>query len=213
MEVSKFILGTVKEMNESCFEELKGKLIGEYITFSIMDEKTVNVDIFSEKLCDYFEKLELKTSDGFEKLIKKYISDWDTLVENKIVKEVSDGKEGSVATTSRARKYYSHAEVIKESRSITLKQLTDYSRIIMCLYMAIIEKKYQEIEDFEYSAKCLDIDRIIRAMRLKRSSGFLGIGSGAMFDTSDLYSSDTGVFILTIIMYYYIKSKVVEGEY
>ena len=213
MEVSKFILGTVKEMNESCFEELKGKLIGEYITFSIMDEKTVNVDIFSEKLCDYFEKLELKTSDGFEKLIKKYISDWDTLVENKIVKEVSDGKEGSAANTSRARKYYSHAERIKESRSITLKQLTDYSRIIMCLYMAIIEKKFKEIEDFDYSAKCLDIDIIISAMRLKRSSGFLGIGSGAMFDTSDLYSSDTGVFILTIIMYYYIKSKVVEGEY
>ena len=66
-------------MNESCFEELKGKLIGEYITFSIMDEKTVNVDIFSEKLCDYFEKLEPeiklfrfeRSKDGFENLTEE----------------------------------------------------------------------------------------------------------------------------------------------
>ena len=213
MEISKFISGTIGELSADCFNALKKKLLGEYISFSILDENEVKKDVFSEKLCDYFEKLELKTSDDFDKLISEFLSDWNILVEDNISKESSADKDGAASGVPRARKYFVHANRLKESRNITIQQLSDYSRIMMCLYMSIIESQFKEIEDFDYSTKCLEIDKIISAMREKKSDGFLVFGGGAMFDTSELYSLDTGVFIMTIIMYYYVKTDEIEGEY
>ena len=100
-----------------------------------------------------------------------------------------------------------------ERRSITTKQLTDYSRIMFCLYIAIINSGFKPIDDFDFSVKCLDIDKIINAMRQKKSGSFLFIGGGSKFDTSDAYGQDTGFFVLTIIMYYHIKNNEVIGEY
>lgn len=205
--IKEFILGTVYTLNEKYFEELKEKLIGEYVSFSVLDEKDISVDAFSEKIYDYFEKLELKTSDSFVKLIEKYLADWNDLVENKILNESAPSEEDQPQIVTRAKKYYSHAMGIKETGTITIRQIADYSRIMMSLYMAIIKKRFTEIDDFDYSIQCLDLDRILKAMRQKKSSGFLMFGGGAKFDTSDRCSMDTGVFILTIILYYHIRSK------
>lgn len=213
MEISKLIKETIGVMSDSIFEALKGKLIGEYITFSILDGNMITKGVFSEKMCEYFEKIELKNSDGFDKLIAEYLSSWDDIVEDRIVKETQSQNEGSPAVPSRAGKYYSHAENLKESRSITVKQLTDYARIMMCLYMSIIEKKFEKVEDFEFSSKCMDIDKIVGAMRKEKASSVLFFGGGAKFDTSDLYSMDTGVFVLSIILYYHIRNNEIEGEY
>ena len=78
---------------------------------------------------------------------------------------------------------------------------------MMCLYMAMIEKDFAEIDDFDYSIQCIKLDRIIDAMHQKKTDGFLMFGGGAMFDTSDRYSMDTGVFVLTIIVYYLIQNE------
>ena len=206
-EIKQFICGTVNSLSEKCFEELKARLIGKYITFSVLDENEVPADVFSEKLCDYFEKMEIKTSDSFEELIEKYLADWDSLVEDNIISESTPSEEGQLSIVSRAKKYYSHAIEIKEAGKISIKQISEFSRIMMCLYMAIIEKNFAEIDDFDYSVQCIDLDRIIDAMHQKKTGGFLMFGGGAKFDTSDRYSMDTGVFVLTIIMYYNILNQ------
>ena len=205
--IKEFIRGTVSTLSGKYFEKLKEKLIGEYISFSVLDENDISVDAFSEKLCDFYEKIEFKTSDSFLGLIKKYLSDWDDLVENKIKNESTPSEEGQPQLLTRAKKYYLHAIEIKESGKLTIRQIADYSKIMMSLYMAIIKKRFAEIDDFDCSIQCLDLDRILNAMRQKKSSGFLMFGGGAKFDTSDRYSMDTGVFILTIILYYHIRTK------
>lgn len=214
MEINQLINETVGKMNPTVFGMLKEKLVGEYITFSIIDSNNVTTDIFMEKLCDYFEKVSLKSSDDFDQLIKKYLSDWTDLVEDNIAEESSeDKKENAKPIVPRTRKYFLHAKQLSESRSITAKQLTDYSRILFCLYTAIINNGFKPTDDFDLSIKCLDIDKIINAMRQKKQGGFLFIGGGSKFDTSDAHGEDTGVFVLTIIMYYHIKNNEVIGEY
>ena len=42
--------------------------------------------------------------------------------------------------------------------------------------MAIIEKNFAEIDDFDYSVQCIDLDRIIDAMHQKKTGGFLMFG-------------------------------------
>ena len=206
-DIDKFVCNTVSTLSEKCFEDLKTKLVEEYITFSILDKNAIPVDVFSEKVCDYFEKLELKTSDPFVELIEKYLSDWDSLVEDNIIEESAPSEEGQPSIVTRAKKFYSHAIEIKEAGTITIKQFVEFSRIMLCLYMAMIEKDFAKIEDFDYSIQCLDLDRIIDAMHQKKTDGFLMFGGGAKFDTSDRYSMDTGVFVLTIIAYYLIQNK------
>ncbi len=213
MEIINFVKSTVGNMSEACLEALKEKLTGEYVKFSIIEKDDVSTDVFMEKLCDNFEKIELNSSDKFDKLIKKYMADWDNLVGDMIPKEPSAGKDGTKPPTARSRKYYARAMGLKENRSISLKQLTDYSRIMMCLYMAVMDKNYKEIQDFDYSSKCLDIDKIVNSMRETRQNGFLFFGGGWQFDITKSYNLDTGVFILTFIMYYHIKNAEIEGEY
>ena len=53
MEINQLINETVGKMNPTVFGMLKEKLVGEYITFSIIDSNNVTTDIFMEKLCDY----------------------------------------------------------------------------------------------------------------------------------------------------------------
>ena len=79
--------------------------------------------------------------------------------------------------------------------------------------MSIIKSKSAEIIDFDFSSKCMNIDMIINAMRKEKASSVLFFGGGAKFDTSDLYSMDTGVFIMSIILKKKKKNDEMEGEY
>ena len=38
----------------------------------------------SEKICDYFEKLELKTGKSFDKYVESYLKDLDSIIERRI---------------------------------------------------------------------------------------------------------------------------------
>lgn len=212
MEIKEFVKETVNEIKIEQFMALKDKLLGEYLVFTFVPEEKISQDIFSEKVCDYFEKLELKTASSFDKIFQKYVSDWDDIVKRFIPKEPA-AKKGTVPPpTPRPRKYYARAMEIKNSRSMTIKQKMDYSRIMMCLYMASIDNEEKEIDDFEFSSTCLKLDRIITAMKAEKPRG-LSIGKKTMFDLSELYCNDTATFILTMIMFYYIKSNEIIGEY
>ena len=213
MVVKEFIECTVRKFEQSIFEEIKDRMVGEYITFSFIDDNKIYADFFAEKLCDYFEKLEYKSGDNFDAILKKYMTNWDELVGKRIAKEPATKKNEPPQPVPRARKYYYHTIELKKSRNLTVKQLMDYSRVMMSLYTTIINGNYGEISDFEYPVELISIDKIIASMKSEKPSGLLGIGKKTMFDLTDLYCSDTSTFILTMIMYYHIKNNAIEGEY
>ena len=82
-------------------------LLGEYIFFSIIDHKAVTKDVLAEKVCDYFDTLEIKTGKTFDKLIETYLNDLDAVVGPHIAKtpQVKKG-DTSPIVVPRTRKYY-----------------------------------------------------------------------------------------------------------
>ena len=131
MEIKEFVGSTVKNLDTKYFEYLKEKLTGEYLTFYFVGEEKITKDEFCEKLVDYFEKVEIKINDKFTKLLTKYVSDMDEVVKKYIPKEPSAKKGEPIPPTPRSIKYYKHALEIKSSRNLTMKQIEDYSRIMI----------------------------------------------------------------------------------
>ena len=211
MEVKEFICNLILKFDETNFESIKEKLVGEYLTFSFIDDSEVNREILAEKLYDYFEKLEIKTSKTT--FLSTYIDDIDSIVSKNIAKEPQAKKNENPPPAPRARKYYNLACEIKKSRQYTLKQLEDYTRIMLCLYMASITTKAKEITDFEYALSNINIDRVLSAMKEEKASGPIKIGSKLRFNTEELYCFDTCTFIMTIIMYYCLKNDEIIGDY
>lgn len=215
MNYKDFTIATITEMDQPVFELLKTALIGEYLSFSVIPETDITQNILAEKICSYFETLEIKTGKTFDKYIERYINDLDSIVSNKVAKIPDVKKDAPAPAVPRARKYYDKALEAKNSRNLLVRQLLDYSRIMMCLYMAIINNGFKEIDNLDYSVDCLDPGKIISAMKNEKSSNIIGpIGrSRARFNTKDLYSSDTSTFIISIILLYRIMNDKVQGEY
>ena len=205
MTRKEFISDTVMVLDSAQLELLKERLLGEYISFQIIEDKDVNQLLFSEKLLDYFEKLKIKTDLTFNKVISKYIADWDEIVQKGIPESSSDNN----AANPRSRKYYERALQLKDSREITIRQLLDYTRIMMCLYMGIIGNEGKKIKDFDFSIKCLDLDEMISQMKKEKVNTF-PFGTKKKFDLAEVYSGDTSTFIMTMIMFYFIKNNEIK---
>lgn len=213
MEIKEFVGSTIKVLDVHKCELLKERLMGEYLTFSFVDDKKISQEVFCEKVSDYFEKTELKTGDSFAKLINKYVANLDEVVKHYIPKEPSSKKGEPVPPMPRSIKYYKHASEIKGSRNLTIKQLADYVRIMLNIYMGAIKADMKEISDYEFATDNLDLDKIISAMKAEKAAIGLPIGKKTLFNLEELYCSDTATFVLTMIMFYYIKNNEVEGEY
>lgn len=209
MDYIEFVKSTVLELESESYEKLLNSLIGEYIHFSILKEDDLSKEILSEKLCDYFEKLELKTNKDFEAHLETYIENLNSLVENRIERPAKTKKDEPPKPKSRALKYYEKVISIKNNRNVTTVQLLDYTRIIMCLYIAIIDEDKKVINDFNYSLSCIDLDRIITSMKKETTS----IIKKPKFKIKDLYCTDTFTFIVLIILIYSILDNKVMGEY
>ena len=212
MDIKEFISSTVKKLEIRDLERLKDRLIGEYLKFAFIDENSISQDIFCEKLADYFEKIEIKTGDAFARILAKYGANLDEVVKRYIPKEPSAKKGEPVPPMPRSIKYYKHAMEIKSSRDLTMKQLTDYSRIMMSLYMGAVRAGMHEVTDYEFSTADLDLDKIISAMKAEKPGFGLSIARKTLFDLGELYCIDTATFILTMIMFCYIKTNEAEGE-
>lgn len=87
----------------------------------------------------------------------------------------------------------------------------DYYRIMLCLYMAVINNKHKSISDFDFSSECLKGKMIMSALRDEEISTFMG--TRKRFNDKGLYSKDRSTFIMLIIMYFYIKNKEIEDEF
>ena len=48
------------KMNQATFAQWKDALVGQYIVFSVIAPEEIDQEIMAEKLCDYFEKAELR---------------------------------------------------------------------------------------------------------------------------------------------------------
>lgn len=206
MEYIDFVVETIGSLEIDKFEMLKKALIGEYLSFSIIREDKVSKEELSEKVCDYFEKMILKSGKDFDKLIESYTKGIDYVVSNKIAKPTQSKKNKSVQEDiPRARKYYEKALTIKNSRNLSTRNIIDYSRLIFCLYMEIIKNNYSVIDNFDFSANVLKPNDVIKGMK-KKKEDFL-IVKKKYFNIKELYSIDTCTFVIAVILLYTIINE------
>ena len=200
-----FINQTVYVYNEDCIHNLKEKFIGKYIFFNIINECDVSKKIFSEKVVDYIEKIELKTGDLFSIHLKKYIDNLNSLVKNHLI-------EGS-----RAKRYFNYACQKIDIEEIDLEKIVDFTRIILCLYSKIIEEGHSDIDNFDFAINSIDLNMILSAMEDEKIPEVdfvvFNLGTKKKFDFDDIYSSDALTFTLIIILYYYLVNFKARGEY
>ena len=212
MTYLEFVKATICDLNESAFEELKHLLLGEYISFSIIDHKDVTVDALAEKVCDYFNTLEIKTGKAFDRRIEILMKDLDAIVGPSVAKTYQT-KTGDSTTVvePRSRKYYEKVLSIKGMKNPSITEIIDYTRIMMCLYTEIIKNKEKPITNFDYSAFCLNPEELI-VCNLNKQGLAPAPRTVKRFDTRDLYGNDRCTMILLIILLYSIVSGRVEGD-
>lgn len=135
-----FVKATICNLDQSVFEKLKQLLIGEYISFSIIDNENVTVEILAEKVCDYFDTLELKTGKSLYEYLLRYLSDLKAIVGPHIDK-IPQTKRGNrtPVVVPRSRKYFEKAVALIRGRGVSFDQMYDCSRIMLCLYATIIK--------------------------------------------------------------------------
>lgn len=209
MDYQEWTQRTVFNLESETFDQFRNALVGEYISFSLITDDDITKAILAEKLCDYFEKCSMRTGKPFEKLLEGYVGELDSIIGNRIAKSPKQ-KKGDTAPTyvPRSRKYYDKAMTLKGSRNYTARQILDYSRIMLCLYTAIIENDFQPIDNLDFSAECLEPDKLLDAMKKEKGP----IGKKPKFDTKDPYSMDTCIFVIMIMALYYILNDRVQGE-
>ena len=168
-----------------------------YIKFQFMDH--ITKEVMAEKLYDHFMMVELKNNCDFNKLVKSYYKSINEIVGPQI--ETSKQK-------TRAQKYYEKAVTISKSKEVNFQDLMDYTRIMMCLYMAVTKNQSKLISDFDLSKECLDMDTILTFIH-RETVLALGINKRKpRFDFHNPYSMDSCfLLILTLLLY-----KLKDGE-
>lgn len=208
MEYKEFVAETVGYFEDEALYTTKNTLVGDYLVFSVIEKEEITRDILSEKLCDYFEKVELQTDRSFEKQIRVFMENLDAIVKDFIERIPKQNKKDKTPVeTPRARKYYEKAIEIRDSRDNSMEKLIDYSRIMLCLYTAIIDNNHKDIGNFDFSTNCLDQERILAEMKKEKRIIIPIVGSKKKFDIKDLYSLDTCTFVITILMFQTILNE------
>ena len=209
MECKELVVDTLNNLSAGQFEELKTTLVSEYIPFVVIKKEELTPPVLSEKVCDWFEKTQLKNGKTFEQLIENYVSTIDSIVEDRIGKAKKTKGKNPTMIVPRARKYYDKACSLKRSCTTT-QAFVDYCRIMLCLYAAIIANDRKPIDNFDYSTDCLHLYEMLNSFRNEKATG---IKRGSKFDTKDPYGLDRLTFILTVIMCFRIKSRDLAEEY
>ena len=206
MERFELVKESVLSLEKPVFDSLKVAL-GDYIVFSFISVNQITPSILAEKLCDYFEKLAMKTNRPLDKQIEAYMNDLDSIVGYRIARAMP-AKNGEKPILPRSRRFYDKAVSIKNAKKQDMQSLVDYTRIMMCLYMSIIKNEGKEISDVNFSAKALQIDRLIASLKAEKVPLPLNLGKRDRFDLKDIYQSDSGTFVLLIVLLHCIKNTV-----
>lgn len=205
-----FVQDTILSMGPVSFNRMKEALLREYIQFHIVEPENVTKTVLIEKLYDYFEKIQYKAGKKFEDLIKNYMAELDSLVEPHVAKTPQAKKNEPAPVTPRSRKYYDKAAELRKSVK-DIHDLIDYSRVMLCLYAAIIKSDEERITNFDFSLDCLDPEAIEVALKKETESVLFGMKNPKpRFDTTDPYTTDRSFFIIVIILLYAIIGDSLE---
>lgn len=211
MNYLEFVRATVLKMHPNNFVRWKEALIGHYIEFFVIAPEEIDQEIMAEKLCDYFEKAELKNGKSFEKFVEVYFSNLDSIVAGRVGKVPQQRKKDEAPLPMpRTRKYYEKAQEIRKGK-LNLSGMIDYTRIMMCLYAAIIKTNGKEIQNFDFATSSLKIEDIILAMKEEQDVLPFNVIKKKKFDTVDPYGKDAITFILAITLLYKITGENLEG--
>ena len=208
MNRNELIEAIFSSLDEKHFTSIRNTLFNRYIPFSFFKKDDITCQVIMEKTNDYFGTVEALTGRSFDSIVDIYASELEEIVGNKIVKYTGPKKD---APKTRAMKYYERALAIKKKGFSTITQITDYYRIMLCLYMAIIKNKHKYISDFDFSSECLEGKLIMAALRNEEISTFMG--TRKRFNDRGRYSKDRSTLIMIVLMYYFIKNKEVEDEF
>ncbi|WP_444291154.1 hypothetical protein, partial [Holdemanella biformis] len=168
-----------------------------YIKFQFLNH--ITKEAMAEKLFDHFMMVELMNKCDFNKLIKSYFKCLNEILESQI--ETSKQK-------TRAQKYYEKAVSISKSKEVNFQNLMDYTRIMMCLYMAVTKNHSKLISDFDLSKECLDMDTILTFIR-RETVPAIGINKRKpRFDFHNSYSMDSCILLILTLLLYKLK----DGE-
>lgn len=207
-----FVQETILSMSPVAFRRLKEVLVGKYISFHTIVPENVTQEILAEKLHDYFEKICYKTGKKFDDQLKAYMAALDSVVEPNVAKNQQAKKNEPAPPPYRSRKYYEKAAEIRKNMK-SMSELTDYTRLMMCLYAAIIKDGGEKIQNLDFAVSSLHPDVIEAALKAEKESVLFGIKNPkSRFNTSDPYSMDTCFFVIAIILLYtIIGDSLVEG--
>lgn len=97
-------------------------------------------------------------------------------------------------------------------KNLKFEQLTDYSRLMFCLYTEILSNKGGAIDDFNFSAECLNPGEILTAMKKEETAAVIPHQKKKRFDTKEKYGSDTATMIISILMLWSIINASVQGD-
>ena len=151
--------------------------------------------------------------EGLKKMLEAYVNGLDAMVEPCIAKTPSAKKnDPDPVVVPRSRKYYEKAAESKSKKNPTFTQLTDYSRLMLCLYTAVIRNNGGVIENFDYSVESLDPEMVINAMKKEEVSIIVPFPKKKRFDLHERYGMDECSLVISIIMLWKIINGKVQGE-
>ena len=205
-----FVQETILNMGSVAFERLKATLLREYIVFRAVATENITKEVLAEKIHDHFEKIQYKTGKKFEDLIKSYMAELDALVEPHVAKMPPVKKNEPAPAVPRSRKYYEKAAELRKTAK-AISELVDYTRLMLCLYAAILNREEERISNLDFSLNCLDPDVIEVALKSETESVLFGMKNPKpRFDTSDPYTTDSCFFVIVIILLYAIVGDSLE---
>ncbi len=202
MNAKEFVANTILKFDDDIFARMREFFVNNgYISFAFCSLDSVSKEQFADKLCDYFEKVEIRNSKTFDKLIDKFITGLDFVIGFRVAKEQKPSKKNPVHFIPRARKYYDKACEIKKTRCH--QSLVDYSRIMMCLYAEIIKTNGKEITEINYASECLNLESIVESMKAEQNR----FQKTPKFNLKESLNEDTCSFVLLAVLYFYIKNN------
>lgn len=202
MVYKEFVENTICRMDPSSFEKVKEILLKEkFIEFSIIKPNEAGMEAVAEKIADYFETFEIKANRPFNKQLEVYMNEIDAIVAPRIAKTPQQKKgDNTPPDVPRARKYYEKYLTYKTIKELTVRQLLDYTRIMMSLYTASVNHDNKPVENFEYSAECLDANQLLENLK-KEETLIVAIlqNKRKRFELKEKYANDTCILVILII--------------
>ena len=202
MVYKEFVENTICRMDPSSFEKVKEILLKEkFIEFSIIKPNEAGMEAVAEKIADYFETFEIKANRPFNKQLEVYMNEIDAIVAPRIAKTPQQKKgDNNPPDVPRARKYYEKYLTYKAIKELTIRQLLDYTRIMMSLYTASVNHDNKPVENFEYSAECLDANQLLENLK-KEETLIVAIlqNKRKRFELKEKYANDACILVILII--------------